>query len=220
MKTTKPLKIMRKHKYLAIVISIVVGTIWLSLVMYTISIGRNTAKVISPTIVATSSVHQTSTGVSAVTPFKATSSSFIQHVTPAATSTPAPQATMGSTSMRLHETSGATAHNVGSGLGAGQGVMVTTSGSQRGIAYAGLGFGGNMLALSSALPITKPGAGRANEIASTTLSEERNATPGVHRTPVNPWDPFLTPLGDVAWILIAILALAYAYIIYRKRARA
>lgn len=210
---------MRKHKYLAIAISIVVGTIWLSLVMYTISIGRNTAKVISPSIVATKSVQQTTRGVSSVTPFKATSSSFIQHVTPAATSTPAPQATMGSVTMRLHETSGATAHNVGSGAGAGQGVMATTSGSQRGIAYAGLGFGGNMLAISAALPIAEPGAGRANEIASTTASE-RNAAPDVRRVSGNPHGPFPDPVGDIAWILIAILALAYAYIIYRKRARA
>lgn len=210
---------MRKHKYLAIAISIVVGTLWLSLVMYTISIGRNTAKVLSPTIVATSSVHQTSTGVSAVTPFKATSSSFIEHITPATTSTPAPQATMGSVTMRLHETSGATAHNVGSGLGAGQGVMATTSGSQRGIAYAGLGIGGNMLALAATTPLARPGAGRADEIAST-VTPERNSVHRAKKVDDDPLDPFLDPVGDVAWILIAILALAYAYIIYRKRARA
>ena len=217
---------MRKHKYLAIAISIVVGTLWLALVMYTISIGRNTAKVISPSIVATKSVQQTTRGVSSVTPFKATSSSFIQHVTPAATSTPAPQATMGSVTMRLHETSSATAHNVGSGLGAGQGVMATTSGAQnnssRGISST-LAYSGAIYIPIINNAITSVGATEADEIVDQKMGIVSRRKAKMDSTPpTNPLNPFVDPIpiGDVAWILIAILALAYAYIIYRKRARA
>ena len=219
---TKPLRIMQKHKYLAIAISIVVGGLWIALVMYTFSLGKTKVPV-NPGVAAVSSAHQ-SFGTNMPTPsFKTMSSapwSLTNHsavVTPEATARP--QATMGSTSMRIHETSSATVHVVGSGTGnAGQGVIATTSGINKGISYSGISAGGNMLAISSSLALADPGATHANEIASTTTSGP-SAAPEARRVNGNPHGPFPDPLGDVAWGLIILLAAAYATMRGVRRAR-
>ena len=204
---------MQKHKYLAIAISIVVGGLWIALVMYTFSLGKTKIPV-NPGVAAVSSTHH-SNGVNAPSvTFKNSSSaswSLLHHnasVTPATTAMP--QATMSSTSMRIHETSSATVHQIGGrGMGSGQGVIATTSGANRGMSYSGISAGGNMLAISSSLALAAPGASRANQIASTTEVAEQNAIVGRRRTPVDPWDPFLTPVGDVAWPVILLLTIAW-----------
>lgn len=219
---TKPLRIMQKHKYLAIAISIVVGGLWIALVMYTFSSGKTKVPV-NPGVTAVSSAHQ-SFGTNMPTPsFKTLSSapwSLTNHsaaVTPEATARP--QATMGSTSYRLHQTSSATAHVVGSGTGnAGQGAIATTSGTNKGISYSGISYGGNMLAISSSMALAAPGATHANEIASTTTSGP-SAAPEARRVNSNPHGPFPDPLGDVAWGLMILLAAAYATMRGVRRAR-
>lgn len=210
---TKPLRIMQKHKYLAIAISIVVGGLWIALVMYTLSLGKTKVPV-NPGAAAVSSAHRSS-GVNMPTAsFKTSNSSswsLIHHdaaITPAAATKP--QATMGSTSMRIHETSSATVQVVGSGTGnTGQGVMATTSGANKGISYSGISTGGNMLAISSSMALAAPGATHANEIASTTTTGP-SAAPEARRVNGNPHGPFPDPLGDVAWGLMILLAAVYA----------
>ncbi len=213
---------MQKHKYLAIAISIVVGGLWIALVMYTFSSGKTKVPV-SPGVTAVSSAHQ-SIGTNMPTPsFKTLSSapwSLTSHsaaVTPEATARP--QATMGSTSYRLHQTSSAIAHVVGSGTGnARQGVIATTSVANRGISYSGISYGGNMLAISSSMALAAPGATHANEIASTTTSGP-SAAPEARRVNGNPHGPFPDPLGDVAWGLMILLAAVYATMRGVKRVR-
>ena len=203
---------MQKHKYLAIAISIVVGGLWIALVMYTFSLGKTKIPV-NPGVAAVSSPHH-SNGVNAPSvTFKNSSSaswSLLHHnasVTPATTAMP--QATMSSTSMRIHETSSATVHQIGGGgMGSGQGVIATTSGANRGMSYSGISAGGNMLAISSSLALAAPGASRANDIASTTLSEP-NSAPGMRKVNSNPHGPFPDPVGDVAWPVILLLTIAW-----------
>lgn len=211
---------MQKHKYLAIAISIVVGGLWIALVMYTFSPGKTKVPV-NPGVTAVSSAHQ-SFGTNTPTPsFKTLSSapwSLTNHsaaVTPEATTHP--QATMGSTSYRLHQTSSATAHVVGSGTGnAGQGAIATTSGTNKGISYSGISYGGNMLAISSSMALAAPGATHANEIASTTTSGP-SAAPEARRVNGNPHGPFPDPLGDIEWGWMILLALGYAGLAWRKK---
>lgn len=205
---------MQKHKYLAIAISIVVGGLWIALVMYTLSLGKTKIPV-NPGVAAVSSAHQSHGTSMPTTSFKTLSSapwSLMNHsavVTPEATAHP--QATMGSTSYRLHQTSSATAHVVGSGTGsAGQGVIATTSSSNKGISYSGISAGGNMLAISSSLALAAPGASNANEIASTTVSERKAAPSGPRKLPGHEEEWWLTPVGDVAWGWMILLAAAYA----------
>ena len=214
---------MQKHKYLAIAISIVVGGFWIALVMYTFSLGKTKVPV-NPGVAAVSSAHQ-SIGTNMPTPsFKTLSSapwSLTNHsaaVTPEATARP--QATMGSTSMRIHETSSATVQHVGSGTGnAGQGVIATTSGTNKGISYSGISYGGNMLAISSSMALAAPGASNANELATIASAPRRAKLDNV--PPPTPWNPFIdpVPLGDVAWGLMILLAVAYATIRGVRRVR-
>ena len=207
---------MQKHKYFAIAISIVVGGLWIALVMYTFSSGKTKVPV-NPGVTAVSSAHQ-SIGTNMPTPsFKTLSSapwSLTNHsaaVTPEATTHP--QATMGSTSYRLHQTSSATAHVVGSGIASGGGIA-TTSGNNN---ARGISYGGNLLALSASIPLASPGAANATEIASTI--PERHSVSRIRKTADDAWEPFLNPLGDVAWGLMILLAVAYATIRGVRRVR-
>lgn len=221
---TKPLRIMQKHKYLAIAISIVVGGLWIALVMYTLSLGKTKVPV-NPGVAAVSSAHQSHGTSMPTASFKTLSSAPWSLMNQSAAVTPEatahPQATMGSTSYRLHQTSSATAHVVGSGTGsAGQGVIATTSSSNKGISYSGISAGGNMLAISSSLALAAPGASRANEIASTTEVSEPRAIIGKRKTPVDPFDPFLNPVGDVAWPVMLLLTIAWCVRVHRRKQQA
>lgn len=204
---------MQKHKYLAIAISIVVGGFWIALVMYTFSLGKTQIPA-NPGVAAVSSAHH-SNGVNAPTAtFKNSSSaswSLLRHnASVAPTTVTTPQATMSSTSMRVHETSSATVHQIGGGgMGSGQGVIATTSGSNKGISYSGISYGGNMVVLSSSIAITAPGASEANELATIASAPHRAKKDGT--PPTTPLNPFIdpTPLGDVAWPVILLLTIAW-----------
>lgn len=129
-----------------------------------------------------------------------------------------PKAKMTSTSMRIHETSNAQVHTIGSGSGNGGGNNTSAYSSSNGRDYIGLGYGGNMMVLSSSLALAAPGASHANEMANIVTTHE--TTTGPRRVNGDPFDPFLDPVGDVAWALMALLAATYAFIIYRRRTRA
>lgn len=213
---------MQKHKYLAIAISIVVGGFWIALVMYTFSLGKTKVPV-NPGAAAVSSAHRSS-GVNMPTAsFKTSNSSswsLIHHdaaITPAAATKP--QATMGSTSMRIHETSSATVHQIGGGgMGSGQGVMATTSGANKGISYSGISTGGNMLAISSSLALAAPGASRANELANVVTETPKSIGP--RKVDKDPFDPFLDPVGDVAWPVMLLLTIAWCVRVHRRKQQA
>ena len=213
---------MQKHKYLAIAISIVVGGFWIALVMYTFSLGKTQIPA-NPGVAAVSSAHH-SNGVNAPTAtFRNSSSaswSLLRHnaaVTPTTVTTP--QATMSSTSMRVHETSSATVHQIGGGgMGSSQGVIATTSGSNKGMSYSGISAGGNMLSISSSLALAAPGASRANELASVTTSQPNAAPSGPRKLPGHEEEWWLTPVGDVAWPVILLLTIAW-YVRVRLRKR-
>ena len=67
--------------------------------------------------------------------------------------------------------------------------------------------------------VMSTGSAYSAEVGAPEASTPAKAPSGPHRTPVNPLDPHLTPLGDAAWPL-ALLALAYAINKVRKRVRA
>lgn len=125
-----------------------------------------------------------------------------------------PNASMGSTSMRIHQTSDATVHQIGGG-GGGMGIATTSGGSNsgRGINYSGAIYVASMSA------VTAVGASTATSLA-TTVTEEPAAAPDRRRVDHNPHGPFPDPVGDVAWPLMALMAIGYALFLYRKRAHA
>lgn len=126
-----------------------------------------------------------------------------------------PNASMGSTSMRIHQTSDATVHQIGGG-GGGMGIATTSGGSNsgRGINYSGAIYVASMSA------VTAVGASTATSMASTTVTSEPAAAPEARKVGGSTGIPFPDPIGDVAWPLMALMAIGYALFLYRKRAHA
>lgn len=129
-----------------------------------------------------------------------------------------PSSPMSTTSMHIYQLSNASVHHIGGGGGgaAASGGSSSSTG-QRGInaTYTGAIY------LTAMTAVTAVGASSATSMASTVTPDQGpNAAPGMRKTNSDPFDPFLDPVGDVAWPVMALLTLAYAYVIYRKRTRA
>ena len=213
-----------ERKHWTIFLCVLVGVGWLTLAIYSLSGSRQTNGMLTPEEIAKKSVKtpkQSSTPATMIPERKGISAKVVadKGMTMPTFSPILPLVEMTSTSMHVRQTSNAIAKVVGSGAGNDAGASISSSNHSKGINYNGLGFGGNMLAMSSSLILSAPGDGYANDIASTTISE-RN---GVHRAKkVNddPLDPFLDPIGDVTWGWLILLAVGYMLFRYRRRTRA
>ncbi len=121
-----------------------------------------------------------------------------------------PKAKMGSTSMRLHETSSANVHSIGSGSGNGRGIAMT-SGNNNARGIQNLAYSGVIYMPIAFNAVTEVGASNANEMASTIASaKSENSLAGRRKLPGHEEEWWLTPVGDVAWPLMILLAAAYA----------
>lgn len=126
----------------------------------------------------------------------------------------APKAMMGSTSMHVHQISSATVHSIGGAGGSGGGIYTTSGGSNSGkgirTTSSSISFGGNLVALSASTAIAAPGAKEATNLASTTAVSGSKERPGrIKTTNGDPMDPFLDPVGDVAWGWMLLLTIAW-----------
>lgn len=209
-----------ERKHWIIFFSALVGVGWFSLVLYTISASKQT-QVIMPGSVATQSVKTELSGsVPSIThDWKGTRAKSVtgreSNTSPSSTMLPQPK--MSSTSMHIRQTSDATAHTVGSGA-----IYETATGNRpsnqnKGISYNGLGFGGNMLAMSSAIVLSKPGAGYANDLAEVVSAPDKH---GMKQTDGPPPGPMPDPVGDVTWGLMALLTIGYGIIRHRRKQQA
>lgn len=213
-----------ERKHWTIFLCVLVGVGWLSLAMYSLSVSKQTNGMLTPEEIATKAVktsQQPSSTPSAPVERKGISPKVIadQGMTMPTFSPILPPMKMTSTSMHVRETSNATAQVVGSGVSNEAHASNSPSNHNKGINYNGLGFGGNMLAMSSALVLSAPGDGYANDIASTTISE-RNGAHKMKKVNEDPLDPFLDPIGDVAWGLMALFTIGYGVIVRRKKQQA
>lgn len=139
---------------------------------------------------------------------------------------PAPKASMSSTSMRIHQTSSATVHSIGGGGGGG---MYTTSGGGnggRGIRYTANAYSGSIYIPTTHNSVTEVGASTANDVTTSSSvraamprrikTAKKDGIPGYNEDP-DP-DEIETPIGDVAWGLMLLLAAGYGYHVFlRKR---
>lgn len=213
---------LKNHKVLLIVCGVVLSFAWGGYTVHELIKSSLTKNTNHPALQV---VHAASpdmgTPAATFAPRKKTSFGRARYSRPAATASPtaAPVVTMSSTSMRLHETGKAVAQTAGSNqsvqpevLGLGQSHRAKmTEVSSSSVSNAG------MLAMSTAQAITAVGAGNANSVA-TIITQAPAQSP--RRTPINPLDPLLTPIGDVAWGLMALLAAGYTITIAcRARAR-
>jgi len=214
---------MKKHRTLIIGIGIVLGVGWFILMLYALSAERAPQTEVNPGAIAAASVKQhadeTPLPIPTVKMPRVAAPSHIQHHVVQTTATDdAPKATMHSTSMHLRQTSDAKVHSIGGGTAnANIGAETSNGKSRKGASYSGLGFGGNMIALSAALPVTEPGASEANELANLASAPRRAKKDGT--PPPTPLNPFPDPIGDIAWGLMLLLAAAYVTMLGVRRFR-
>lgn len=130
----------------------------------------------------------------------------------------APKATMGSTSMRIHQTSSATLQSIG-GAGGGGGIYTTSGGSSsgKGIRYTAVAYTGTIYIPTKHNSVTEVGASTANDVTTTSsvragvqrrAKMEDGVLPGYNEDPEP--DEIETPVGDVAWGLMILLVAGYA----------
>jgi len=213
--------IANRNKKLVLGAGIVAVVLWILLVGYLYVDSKKEPSYAKPGIVSVRS----SSPVANVKPVS-TSYTLIQSTTPfrhhTTVSAPnwsmVPAPTMGNTSsMHLYQTSSATVHSLGGG-GNGGGITVTGgNNSARGIHSTASSYG-NMLSLAASVPLASPGATEPTEMAHIAAAPERHDNTTVRKVTGNPLDPFLDPVGDVTWGLMALLLGAYGYHLFvRKR---
>ena len=208
----------KQRKKVIIGLGIVFTGLWLLLVFYWLTGNKQTIPSVPAAQVTVHAPSPVATGSTPAATFR--SSRRVAPLIHHSAATPswsyvqsAPKATMGSTSIRIHLTSSATVHSIGGGGGGG--ALYTTSGggnSGKGIrtTSSSISFGGNLVALSASTAITSPGAKEASSLASTTAVSGSQERPGRIKT-VNgdPKDPFLDPVGDVAWGWMLLLTIGW-----------
>jgi hypothetical protein len=123
--------------------------------------------------------------------------------------------------MRLYQTSSASVHSVGGGT-AGGGIATTNgqSNSDKGIRYAALAYSGAIYIPMINNAVTAVGATHADDVSSHKMSVIKRhndyVIPGYNPDPTpDPEEPE-SPVGDVAWGLMALLATAYGYHLFRR----
>lgn len=136
---------------------------------------------------------------------------------PTISPTIAPKASVGTGTSKfvVHQTSDKKLRSIGGGNAVG--VVTVTGGCSNG---HGISYGGNMVMLSASLSLAAPEANKANDIAQLTTAEPEPAGVAPRRLPGHEEEWWLTPVGDVAWGLMALLALAYAGTLYYRKRRA
>jgi len=140
--------------------------------------------------------------------------------------TPTPKAAMGSTSLRVHQTSSATVHSYGGGgTGGGNTGAIIHRSSNSGVNYTALSYSGAIYVPTKRNAVTAVGASEASDFSAQKMSVVRRRAkadngegeyPGVPEDPApDPEEP--TPLGDIPLAMMALLAAAYALSVALRR---
>ena len=148
------------------------------------------------------------------------------HYAAPATQTSSPTMPMTSTSMRLHETSSAKVQQIGGGgLGNTTTVYSTARSTSRGITYGAMAYSGSIYVPVTSNAITAVGAREAGDVSQQKMGAPRRAKwtddgqlPDPNEDPIP--DEIPTPVGDVAWPLMALLTIGWCVLIRRKRQQA
>ena len=218
--------ISKRNKRIVIGVGIIFAGLWVLLVLYVLSSSKTDYHGVQPGIVE---VHPSAPGMSAnpVAIYRPAHPGGIVSrpiVTPQTMmhSVEAPRAHMGSTSAGIYLTSSVSMQSIGGGSGGSGG----SSGGGRGRGSRGSGVGYAALAYSGAIyipipnnAVTEVGAKEADDVSSHKMSvikrqKHDEGLPGYNPDPMP--DEEETPVGDVAWGLMALLAGAYGYHLFRR----
>lgn len=221
--------IANRNKKIVIGVGILFAGLWVMLVMYVLAESQKYTPEVHPGVVEVHSASPTGGGAPAATYAPRRVSAPLIHSSHATHqwSYIAPKATMHSTSssMRLYQTSSASVHSVGGGNGGGG--IATTNGqnnSDKGIRYAALAYSGAIYIPMINNAVTAVGAAHADDVSSHKMSvikrraryEQDGEYPDDRPDPVlDPEEPE-SPVGDVAWGLMALLVGAYGYHLFRR----
>ncbi len=205
------MQLQRKHIILGA--GIVFFGLWLCLVAY-LYFGEKYQAPVTPGVVAVRSASPVASSNAPTVSVRAPRSSaapLLHHSAPTysyVSTSVTPKAAM---SIRIHQTSDASVHTIGSG--GGSGVIATTGGGStggRGIRTSSISYGGSLLALASSVALAAPGANEVTSLASTTEgSGNPNRPDHIRTTTGDPMDPFLDPIGDIAWIWMLLLTIGW-----------
>lgn len=214
-----------RHKHILIGVGVLVAGLWVLLVMYLLKESRNATTEIQPGAVAvTSAPTFNSNSTVTLSGSRPSATSLLHHKvssTPMVYRSVTPNQSMSSTStFHIHQTSSATPHSVGGGGSGSTGVLATTSSSSsRGIQSTTASYSGVIYIPLATNAITAVGATTAEEVVNQKMGIIRRAKmddyPDDREDPVP--DEVVTPVGDVVWPLMALLAAVYAFFCYRRR---
>lgn len=213
-----------RNKKIVIGTGIVAAGLWIMLVLYVVAESKKDYSVIQPGIVEVHAPSPTGGGVPTATymPKHASPSLSIQNETSAPQWSYLKNVPMTSvTPMQIHKTSNATVHSVGGGggapVGGGGGSNTTGASAARGIHTSlspAMAYTGMIYIPTPHDAVTEVGATAA---AGSIGNERRGVAP--RRIDINedPDEPFPDPIGDVAWGLMALLAMLYTAFVYCKK---
>ena len=213
------------NKRLAITIAVIVGSLWLAMVAYVLKSDNKPQYYIKPGEVV---VHAPSP---IATPNPMVGSGSPQ-MTPLVLKRPsnapgaipsdylfAPSSVSNTPSMRVHETSNATVHHMGGGGGGTAPNGMNGTSEQGGKGYSTAIASNTIHIAIPNIVITAVGANNAQEMASI-VTETPSAMPGARKVVTDPLDPFLNPVGDVAWPVMILLTTAWCVRVHRRRRQA
>lgn len=206
---------------IVILLGIVVGGLWLAMTVYFLVDSKQTTNASKSAVAihATSPVAIGSTPSATYKAPRVATMPLVHHEAVSASQWSYVQKSMSSTGtvMHLYQTSDATVKSIGGGGNTGG--IATTNGhgnNGRGVQSSGISFGGNMLALAASTPLAAPGASNATNIAATTEAPMNNH-PAIKKVTGDPFDPFLDPVGDVAWPLLLLLTIGWCVRVRLKK---
>lgn len=223
---------MTKRKNLFVVILVItVCCLWSMLALYAIVGGKTEESVYAPQVVyvAPTTPATTSSGPAFYTGSRRSGTLRYHHPAPAVSYTPAPKATMGSTSMRVHQTSNASVHSYGGGGTGGAGNVSfkrrSANNSGGGITYTAIAYRGSIYVPTAHNAVTPVGASSAENVVATKMGapQRLRMSNGGGGWPVEPGDPAPdpeppVPAGNIPWVLMALLVAGYICLKKKKYA--
>lgn len=223
----------KRKKVVISVIAVVVCCTWALLALYSVVGGKQDSSVYAPQgayMTQPAPAPAVGSGASFYTGSHRPASLMHRSAAPAVTYTVTPHAaTMRSTSSaqvpRVYLTSNASMHSYG-GSGSGGATSATyshrssnNSGGGSGVSYATYAYTGSIYVPAKSNAVTAVGASEAADLAAQKFGAPRRAK--MDGYPVAPGDPMPDepegPIGDAPWLLIALLAAAYALRVALRR---
>ena len=216
-----------RNKKIVIGASVVFAGLWVLLVMYVLAEGKKADTTTHPGVAyALPNVPASNTSTIQYHAPRATSTSLPHHsVNVIKTKSTLPQASMKTTSMHLYQTSSASVKSVGGGNNGGNGSTGSNGNSSKGIRYTTMAYSGTIYMPMNYNAVTTVGATQAGEAVNESMQMARRRMrqdtpdgqlPGYNPDPMpDPEEPE-SPVGDVAWGLMVLLAAGYGYHLFRR----